>query len=123
MTTARSFAASTWSSGISVRTRRTRAASSRKRRRSTYRISRWLIPRTKSRRASASRSLVKATIAKRCGSPSVLEQRSMADKEEKKAKKPGKPGPEAEQAAKSAKPEKGDKAAKAAQPGKGDKGA
>src|SRR5690349_13864607 len=123
MTTVRWCAESTWSSGISVRTRRTRAASSPKRRRSTCRISRWPIRRTKSRRALVSRSQVRATIARRCGSPSVRERRSMADKDDKKAKKPGKAGPEAEQAAKPAKGEKGDKAPKAAQAGKGEKGA
>src|SRR5262249_53071139 len=94
--------------------------SSPKRRRSTCRISRFPIRRTKSRRASVSRSLARATIARRCGSPSVREWKSMADKEDKKAKKPAKAGPEAEQAAK---PAKGDKAPKAAQAGKGEKGA
>ena len=54
-------------------TRRMRAASSPKRRRSTCRISRWPIRRTKSRRASASRFIgkgddrKKVRVAKRSG--------------------------------------------------------
>src|SRR6476620_9767072 len=44
-------------------------------------MSRWRIRRTASRPASASRPLARATIADSCGSPSVQESRSMADKE------------------------------------------
>ena len=58
--TARSCAASTWSSATSARTRRRRAASSPRRRRSTCRTSRLPIPRTASRRASASSSSARA---------------------------------------------------------------
>src|SRR5262249_2365250 len=70
-------------------------------------ISRLPIPRTASRRASASNSWARATIDARCGWPSVRELRSMADTETKaKAEKP-------QTADKAARPEKGDKAQQA----------
>src|ERR1700761_8050838 len=115
--TARWCAASTWSSGISGRMAPTRAASFPRKRRSTCPTSRWPIRRTKSRPGSASRSWVRATIARKCGSLNVREQRSMADKKEDKAKKPAKAGPGAEQAAKPAKAPKPAQAGKAAKGG------
>src|SRR5215831_7356935 len=106
MRAARWCAASIWSSGTRSRARSRRAASSPRRPRCTCPISRSPIPRTASRRASASSSWAKATIDARCGWPSVRELRSMADTETKaKAEKP-------QAADKAARPEKGDKAGK-----------
>src|SRR6516165_266562 len=108
MRAARWCAASIWSNGTRSRARSRRAASSPRRPRCISPISRSPIPRTASRRASASSSWAKATIDARCGWPSVRELRSMADTETKaKAEKP-------QQAQKGPKPEKGDK------PGKGE---
>src|SRR5262249_42260883 len=115
-------AASIWSSGTRSRARRRRAASSPRRPPCLCPISRSPIPRTASRRASASSSWARATIDARCGWPSVRELRSMADTETKpkaekqpqksdKAPRPEK-GDKAQQAQKGPKPEKGDKAAK-----------
>src|SRR6516165_3208355 len=111
-------AASIWSNGTRSRARSRRAASSPRRPRCISPISRSPIPRTASRRASASSSWAKATIDARCGWPSVRELRSMADTETKaKAEKP-------QAADKAARPEKGDKAQQAQKgpkPEKGDK--
>src|SRR6516165_3142338 len=108
-------AASIWSNGTRSRARSRRAASSPRRPRCISPISRSPIPRTASRRASASSSWAKATIDARCGWPSVRELRSMADTETKaKAEKP-------QAADKAARPEKGDKAQQAQQAQKGPK--
>src|SRR6516165_8470122 len=118
MRAARWCAASIWSNGTRSRARSRRAASSPRRPRCISPISRSPIPRTASRRASASSSWAKATIDARCGWPSVRELRSMADTETKaKAEKP-------QAADKAARPEKGDKAQQAQKgpkPEKGDK--
>src|SRR5262249_3839860 len=116
-------AASIWSNGIRSRARSRRAASSPRRPPCICPISRLPIPRTASRRASASNSWARATIDARCGWPSVRELRSMADTETKaKAEKPQRAdggarpekGDRAQRAQKAPKPEKGDK------PGKGE---
>src|SRR5262249_10637480 len=121
MTAERWCAASIWSNGTRSRARSRRAASSPRRPPCICPISRLPIPRTASRRASASNSWVRATIDARCGWPSVRELRSMADTETKaKAEKPqtadraARPekGDKAQQAQKGPKPEKGDKAGK-----------
>src|SRR5712691_9274290 len=104
----RSCAASTWSSAIRSRRRGRRAGSFRRNCRSTCPILPWPIPRTESRRASASRLWPTASA---CASPSVQESRSMADKEDKKA---------GDKAPKGDKPPRQDKGQQAQQ--KGDKG-
>src|SRR5262249_18059307 len=118
-------AASIWSNGIRSRARSRRAASSPRRPPCICPISRLPIPRTASRRASASNSWARATIDARCGWPNVRELRSMADTETKaKAEKPQRAdeaarpekGDKAQQAQKGPKPEKGDKAGKAEAP-------
>src|SRR5215472_14110629 len=118
MTAERWCAASIWSNGTRSRARSRRAASSPRRPPCICPISRLPIPRTASRRASASNSWVRATIDARCGWPSVRELRSMADTETKaKAEKP-------QTADRAARPEKGDKAQQAQKgpkPEKGDK--
>src|SRR5262249_52068054 len=107
MTAERWCAASIWSNGTRSRARSRRAASSPRRPPCICPISRLPIPRTASRRASASNSWVRATIDARCGWPSVRELRSMADTETKaKAEKP-------QTADRAARPEKGDKAQQA----------
>src|SRR6202044_673225 len=74
----------------------------------------WPILRTTRRRASALKSQALGMLERRGASPSVREQRSMADTEEKKPKKAGKPGGEtAGQPDKAGKAEKPPKAAKA----------
>src|SRR5215813_12321801 len=106
MTAAPWCAASIWSNGTRSRARSRKAASSPRRRRCICPISRLPIPRTASRRASASNSWARATIDARCGWPSVRELRSMADTETKaKAEKP-------QRADEAAQPEKGDKSGK-----------
>src|SRR5262245_31540476 len=111
-------AASIWSNGTRSKARSRRAASFPRRPPCICPISRLPIPRTASRRASASNSWARATIDARCGWPSVRELRSMADTETKaKAEKP-------QAADKAARPEKGDKAQQAQKgpkPEKGDK--
>src|SRR5262245_457725 len=125
MTTAPWCVASTWSSVTKSRARSKRAASSPRRRRCICPILRSPIPRTASRRASASSSSGKVRVDGKCGWPSVRELRSMADSEAKA--KPGKPdksdkgprpdkggdkGEKAQAQQKGAKPQKDDKAAK-----------
>src|SRR5262245_51208382 len=125
-------AASIWSNATRSRARSRRAASSPRRPRCICPTLHSQIPRTASRRASASSSWAKEIIDARCGWPSVRELRSMADTETKakaekqpeksdKALRPEK-GDKAQQAQKGAKPEKGDKSGKgeaaAAQPPK-----
>src|SRR5258705_2898349 len=92
MTIASWCAASTWSSATRSRRRSRRAASSPRRRRSTCPT--WQLPirRTASRRVLDSSSSAKAMTARRCGSPSARELRSMADKE-KDGGKAAKPAP------------------------------
>src|SRR5215471_1410537 len=84
-----------WSSVTSVRARSRRAASSRRNYRSICPILQSPTPRRVSRRVSGSRP---PATAARSVSPSVREQRSMADQEEKKAKKPAKAKDEAKTA-------------------------
>src|SRR5580704_4643529 len=117
-------AASISSSATRSRARRRKAASSPRKRRSTCRTSRSPIRRTARRPRSDSNTWARATTARKCGSPSVPESRSMADKDkdDKAEKKPQRLSPD--QAAKAeAKAEKRAAAAKgkAAADGKADK--
>src|SRR5215472_5905873 len=113
MTAAPWCAASIWSNGTRSRARSRRAASFPRRPRCICPISRLPIPRTASRRASASNSWARATIDARCGWPSVRELRSLADTETNaKTEKP-------HAAYKPPRHEKGDKAQLAQQTQKG----
>src|SRR5215469_14194409 len=119
------FAASTWSSGTSARPPSRKAASFRRRRRSTYRMWRSPIPRTASRHAWASNSWARATTARKCASPSVRELRSMAETEDKQDKRPDKAAPQSGQRPaggdKPVKAEKAEKTERAERTGKGEK--